>query len=196
MSELRIIAGRYRHRRVRVVDNPALRPTPDRVRETLFNWLQSRIRGTHCLDLFAGTGILGLEALSRGATKVVCIEHHPQTVKAIRDIAADWVSDASLVVTQADAPRWLQQSPSPFDIVFLDPPFHYCDFTALLQQLQCGWLVAQQPLVYIESGTRLTPTTLPDGWELLRYQRAARVFYHLLTLHGEKGVLGDADSPE
>ncbi len=181
MSGLRIIGGRYRRRRVHVAATNALRPTPDRVRETLFNWLQPHIQRTHCLDLFAGSGILGLEALSRGAAKVVCIDHNPQAIKAILETAAAF-GDKTLTATQTDALHWLQQPPAPpqlFDIVFLDPPFYRCDYGALLQQLQCAWL-ASDALTYLESATPLTPATLPGGWELLRQQRTAKVFYHLL----------------
>ena len=179
---VRIIAGLYRRRRIKVVSDPGLRPTPDRVRETLFNWLGDRIHQAHCLDLFAGSGILGLEAASRGAARVVCVEIQPRTAGAIRTAAAA-VGAATLDVDQADAMIWLQGPPEPFDIVFLDPPFGRCDFSSLLQRLHPHWL-APEPLVYIESKALLTVTELPGGWELLRNRRAGKVFSHLLTYSG------------
>ena len=122
-GKLRIIAGEWRGRKLDVFDAPGLRPTPDRVRETLFNWLQQDIVGARCLDLFAGTGILGFEALSRGAKEVVSVEANAMLIGAIKKHAA-MLGCKQHVIQHADALSWLKQEQGAFDLVFLDPPFN------------------------------------------------------------------------
>src|SRR5512134_933490 len=121
-NQLRIIGGRWRSRRLRFPPLPGLRPTPDRVRETLFNWLTPVIAGARCLDLFAGSGALGIEALSRGAAAVTFVERHPQAVRGLRANLAQLRAEGARV-EQADALLWLRQAPQPFTVVFLNPPF-------------------------------------------------------------------------
>lgn len=106
-----------------VADQPGLRPTPDRIRETLFNWLASIVPGAHCLDLFAGTGALGFEALSRGARHVVMVEHNKQLVRRLEENKSTLDAGRAEII-HADAITWLGRTHTPFDIVFLDPPFH------------------------------------------------------------------------
>jgi 16S rRNA (guanine966-N2)-methyltransferase len=174
---LRIIAGRHRGRRLRFPAGVEIRPTPDRVRETLFNWLQPRIEQSRVLDLFAGSGALGLEALSRGAAQVTFIEKDRRAAVAIEAVAREWEEDAATVVC-ADALGWLVNAQeAPYDIVFLDPPFD-----ANLLASAAGALVgklAADARVYLERRAREPLPALPGGWKELRAGRAGEVGYHL-----------------
>src|SRR5688572_4762545 len=152
---LRIIGGRHRGRRLRFPAGVAIRPTPDRVRETLFNWLQPRIVGARVLDLFAGSGALGLEALSRGAAHVTFIEKDRRAAAAIDELAREWL-EAQVWVQSVDALSWLERIPAPatFDIVFVDPP---CDANLLepaLQTLAGRKLLKPDARVYVEQRAR------------------------------------------
>lgn len=120
-GRIRIIAGRWRGRFIPVAKNPGLRPTPNRVRETLFNWLAPEIEGTRCLDLYAGTGALGIEALSRGARSVTFVEPSKLLVPALRRVLDDLGASATVMHTTAE--RFLRENAEKFDIVFADPPF-------------------------------------------------------------------------
>ena len=177
-GRVRIIAGRWRGRRIPVPDLPELRPTPDRVRETLFNWLQGALPGTRCLDLFAGSGLLGLEALSRGAAEVVAVERSPRAADALRRAATE-LGATGLQVRVEEAQAYLRGTPRPFDIVFLDPPFASDLLPGLLAQLTAGWL-APAAWVYLESGTGEAVSALPPGWEAYREGRAGEVHYRLV----------------
>ncbi|MBI3546851.1 MAG: 16S rRNA (guanine(966)-N(2))-methyltransferase RsmD [Gammaproteobacteria bacterium] len=177
-GKLRIIGGRWRGRRLSVPESEGLRPTPDRVRETLFNWLQTYIGGAHCLDLFAGTGALCLEALSRGAARVVMVEKAPAVAERLRQqLVLLQAQDAR--VTLADAVDFLQQTPEAFDIIFLDPPFK-SDLIAQCAKLVeiHGW-IKPGGLIYIEAPSQVTEFPLPSTWELLRSKKAGQVGYHL-----------------
>jgi 16S rRNA (guanine966-N2)-methyltransferase len=180
-GHLRIIGGRNRGRRLPIPDQAGLRPTADRVRETLFNWLAPVMSGARCLDLFAGSGALGLEAASRGAAAVVLVERNPvvarQLLANVQTLGAEGVT-----VVQADALAWLAGPVSPFNLVFLDPPFA----DALLEPACAllasrGWLAAGAR-VYLETGERGGFPTLPDGWELIREQTAGQVRYGLVLV--------------
>jgi len=185
--ELRIIGGLWRGRRWQFPANDALRPTPDRVRETLFNWLAPRIQQAACLDLFAGSGALGLEALSRGAGRVVFVEQDAATAEALQRRIADWQASQATVgtarVERGDALRWIGMprpaGHAPFDIVFLDPPFAAGLLPRCCALLAAqGWL-ADGALVYVESPARDPLPPLPDGWQWLRSKAAGEVGYHL-----------------
>ena len=145
---IRIIGGRWRGTRIAVADRAQLRPSADRVRETLFNWLAPELAGARCLDLFAGTGVLGFEALSRGALSLDLVEKDGALVarmKALKDrLKADEAS-----VHGADVLTWLNGVATPYDVIFLDPPFHRDQVTAVLARLARGWL-APHALVYVE----------------------------------------------
>ncbi len=175
---LRIIGGTWRGRRLRFPAAALIRPTPDRVRETLFNWLGGRIVGARCLDLFAGSGALGLEALSRGAAHVTFVERDPAAVRELRARLAEWgARDAQL--EQGDALAFLAHSPHPFDIAFLDPPFA----SGLLEKAAAllegnGWL-RDAALIYVECGAREGVPPLPASWVSLKAKRAGEVGYHL-----------------
>lgn len=167
-----------RGRRWRFPDVPDIRPTPDRVRETLFNWIGPRIVGARCLDLFAGSGALGLESVSRGAGHVVFVEQNAAIARAIGALIAEW-NVASARVERADAFTWLRGKPEPFDIVFLDPPFAaglLGPAAALLEEK--GWL-APEALIYIENAAREPLPALPPAWLERKAGRAGEVGYHL-----------------
>lgn len=176
-NQLRIIAGRWRGRKISFAPVPGLRPTPDRVRETLFNWLDPFLQGARCLDLFAGSGALGIEAASRGATQVVMVDHDPVVVTTLREQLQKLEFSGALPV-QHDVNSWLRGKAEPFDIVFLDPPFRQNRLPACIDLLEGnGWLAAGAH-VYIEAEKAVIPE-LPDTWELYRSKRAGQVGYHL-----------------
>ncbi len=169
-----MIAGEWRGRRIRFPTSAELRPTPDRVRETLFNWLQGVIAGSRCLDLFAGSGALGIESLSRGARDVHFIERDPAAAAAIRSTLAEFKSERG-TVHERDAPAWLAGRPEAFDIVFLDPPFAQGGLEDLCRLLETrGWL-APGAFIYLEHAAQEPDPTLPAGWELWREMRAGEV---------------------
>lgn len=177
--ELRIIGGTWRGRRLRFPPQAEIRPTPDRVRETLFNWLGPRVPGARCLDLFAGSGALGLEALSRGAAWVTFVERDAVAVRELRARLAQWGATGAQV-EQSDAMRFLGGVAQPFDIVFLDPPFA----STLLEQSgrlleERHWL-GSQALLYVETQARTELPPLPPNWRVSRAKQAGAVGYHLL----------------
>lgn len=176
--QLRIIGGRWRGRRLEVSESEGLRPTPDRVRETLFNWLQPYIAGARCLDLFAGTGALCLEALSRGAADVVMVEKAPPVAQRLRQHVERLEATGAEVVL-ADAVEFLRRTPRAFDIVFLDPPFksNLIENCAALVEAR-GW-IKPGGHVYIEAPSQLKQLLLPAAWELIRSKKAGQVGYHL-----------------
>lgn len=177
-GRVRIIAGRWRGRYIEVLDTPALRPTGNRIRETLFNWLAPVIEGARCLDLFAGTGACGFEAASRGAAEVVMIERDAARTRHLLALAARLGADR-VQIRCADAFEWLQQTASAFDIVFLDPPFHERWIERCCAELDArGWL-ANGALVYIEAGARADMPQLPAGWRVQRERQAGQVRYLL-----------------
>jgi len=174
---LRIIAGRWRGRRFRF---PALdiRPTPDRVRETLFNWLQPRIEGAHCLDLFAGSGALGLEALSRGAASVMFVEQQRAAATALERLLHEWQAVGATVLC-ASAMRYLEGGAAGrFDVVFLDPPFAAELLTPSAAALEHGWL-RPDARIYLEHARRESTPAVPARWRELRAGTAGEVGYHL-----------------
>lgn len=180
---LRIIGGTWRGRRLRFPPQEQIRPTPDRVRETLFNWLGPYIVGTRCLDLFAGSGALGLEALSRGASHVTFVERDGVAVRELRARLAEWGAVGGQV-EQREAVRFLGSPAQPFEIVFLDPPFA----AGLLPQVaslleQRHWLSAKA-LIYVETGADGGLPPLPETWKLTKTSQAGVVGYHLL-MRGE-----------
>ncbi|HEU4516456.1 MAG TPA: 16S rRNA (guanine(966)-N(2))-methyltransferase RsmD [Steroidobacteraceae bacterium] len=186
-NTLRIIGGEWRGRRIRFPGRGGIRPTPDRVRETLFNWLMAKVPGSRCLDLFAGSGALGLEALSRGAAHATFVERDRGNVSSLRDIVALLAPGRSTVV-EADALDWLATAPQAFDVVFLDPPFAGGVLAESVRLLAArGWLAADA-IVYLESPGRAGPPALPQGWALHRSGRAGAVGYHLARRQGEEPV--------
>ena len=180
-GRLRIVAGIWRSRLLDIADVEGLRPTSERVRETLFNWLAPYLPGARCLDLYAGTGALGLEALSRGAARVVFVERNAIASRQLRrNIESLRAENAELVEQEAIA-FLRDRSRGPFDIAFLDPPFaaglleETCRLLAGSQQLVDG------ALVYIELDRAAAPPALPDGWTVQKNKTAGKVRYMLVS---------------
>jgi 16S rRNA (guanine966-N2)-methyltransferase len=177
-SRVRIIGGRWRGVPLSFPSRPALRPTPDRVRETLFNWLQPAIVGARCLDLFAGSGVLGIEALSRGAAQVEFVDHDPQVGKHLAGVLRQ-LGVAQPSVSIADALQFLGRPAHAFEIVFLDPPYASSLLEPVCARLAEGWL-APDAYIYLECPAQSGLPTLPSGWVVHRAKRAGQVGYHLL----------------
>lgn len=178
-GQLRIIGGEWRSRRFAFPDGPGLRPTPDRVRETLFNWLAPYIEGARVLDPFTGSGALYLEALSRGAREALALDLNPDSVAALRG-TLDTLRCGTGQLLQADALRYLtNQAATPYDLVFLDPPFNLGllqPVCALLEER--GWL-ANDAWVYTESEAAPSSLGLPGNWRLHREKKTGNVHYAL-----------------
>jgi 16S rRNA (guanine966-N2)-methyltransferase len=178
-NSVRIIGGGWRGRRVSFPDIPGLRPTPDRVRETLFNWLQQRIAGARCLDLFAGSGALGLEALSRGAKELVFVEQAVAAARALQEQLVRFGGQARAQVVEMGAARYLRSVPQAFDIVFLDPPFGRDALAEYIPLLDEGQWLKPGALVYLENEKKAGVPPLPAHWQLLKSKSAGEVGYHL-----------------
>lgn len=177
-GEVRIIAGAWRGRRLPVLQVEGLRPTADRVRETLFNWLAPVLPGMRCLDLFAGTGALGLEALSRGAAEVCFVERQPSVARALEQSLSKLGAAGARIIT-GDGLRFLRGPARPFDLVFLDPPFGEVDAGELCTLLDAGWLAAGGR-VYIELPKPVPLPALPSHWSVLREKTAGQVRFALV----------------
>jgi 16S rRNA (guanine966-N2)-methyltransferase len=176
---LRIIGGRWRGVPITFPPLASIRPSPDRVRETLFNWLQMDVAGARCLDLFAGSGALGIEALSRGAAQVTFVDREPPVRRHLLETLQRLGSDDAVVVLD-DAVRFLEREPPQhFDIVFLDPPFASPLLQSALDALMRGWL-APGAFIYVECPADAPFPSLPPGWSVHRTKRAGQVGYHLL----------------
>lgn len=177
---LRIIGGEWRSRQLKFADVPGLRPTPDRVRETLFNWLQMRVPGSRCLDLFAGSGALGLEALSRGAQTLVMVEKHPAAVQALRaNLALLGAQNAQLV--HDDALRYLGRETQAFDLIFLDPPFRQKLLESVLAKLFAQALLKQGGMIYLEQESEADTDFARFGLQVHRETTAGQVRSLLLV---------------
>jgi len=177
-NKLRIIGGDWRSRQLGFVEAPGLRPTPARVRETLFNWLQYEIVGKQCLDLYAGSGALGFEAASRGAKLVVQVESNIQACRCLKDNAA-MLSAGQIKVVQSDVSRFLAGEAQAFDVVFLDPPFGMDLAVQTCKQLEeNGWL-AKHAKIYVETERHFDFSGMPGNWRQLKSKSAGEVGYHL-----------------
>lgn len=187
-GKIRIIGGQWRGRKLAVPDRPGLRPTGDRVRETLFNWLQAAVPGSHCLDLFAGTGALGLEALSRGADSAVFVEHDRRLVDALRAVAAEWPGGERVEVVQADALRWLVDDQRQYELVFIDPPFADGLQGRVLEALASHGRLASNASVYVEQDARDPEFDAGERFELLRRKTLGEVRMTLLRWRGDAAL--------
>ena len=176
-NTVRIIAGEWRSRRLEFPERGTLRPTPDRVRETVFNWLAPYLPGAHCLDLFAGSGAFGFEALSRGAARAALVERDAAAAAALRANGARLAATGAEIV-EADALSYLAGTAEPFDIVFLDPPYASGLLAPCLARLAAGGWLGRDARVYIEAREGEMPP-LPAGWQLARSKTAGQVGYHL-----------------
>jgi 16S rRNA (guanine966-N2)-methyltransferase len=176
-GRIRIIGGSLRNSRLEVRDLPGLRPTPERVRETLFNWLAPVIEGARCLDLCAGTGALGIEAISRGAASVQFVERDAHAVQALRK-NLERLKIVAGHVQAADAQQFLKGPSQAMDLVLLDPPFALDLWHALAQQLEQGGWLGTRASIYVES-PRGSPLTLPSNWRTHREGHAGEVRFAL-----------------
>lgn len=185
---LRIIGGKWRGRKITFTEHSALRPTGDRIRETLFNWLMNDINGAHCLDLFSGSGILAIEALSRGASHVTIIEKDTAVCREIGEQLNQLDADRSqYTLINTDARTWLTQATvdeeNRFDGIFVDPPFADGPLDSLCEQLATSQWGTQW--VYLESGAPLDNIVMPSQWRLHRNKRAGETHYGLCHCHDE-----------
>lgn len=178
-NQLRIIGGVWRGRKLSFPDVDGLRPTGDRIRETLFNWLAPDIKGAHCLDLFAGSGALGLEALSRGAESSLLLEKHAGAAQQL-NINLQLLQAGNGRVEQADSLHWLkqQQPPHPFDIIFIDPPFALNLWEPIAAALEDHHWLSDEAVIYLEA-PRDAHLQLPANWQLHRDKQAGQVSFRL-----------------
>jgi 16S rRNA (guanine966-N2)-methyltransferase len=181
-GEVRIIGGKWRSRKLKFPAINSLRPTPDRIRETLFNWLAPTIEGSRCLDLFAGSGALGFEALSRGAEYVYFIDKEPRLVQYLKNQIEIFQASNNAQVQcmkfpfTALPPLSIQN----FDVVFLDPPYNRNHIAPCLQWLEQQPWLAKQALVYVEAESALHPLPLSQNWQILHSKTSGQVGYHLI----------------
>ena len=183
-GRLRIVAGKWRSRLLDIADVPGLRPTSERIRETLFNWLTPAIHGAHCLDLFAGTGALGLEALSRGAGSAVFVERSPRAVATLRDNCKALGAQDTLIRATDAVEYLMDKHDGPFDIVFLDPPFGADLGGELCRLLDERNVLSEDALIYIEQDRSKREPRLPSAWSLLKNKTAGNVRYMLAQRDG------------
>lgn len=184
-NKINIIGGNWRSRKISFEDVDGLRPTPARVRETLFNWLQYDILGSHCLDLYAGSGALGFEAASRGAKRVVQVENNPVACRNLKANALALGAE-QIICVQSDAFRYLAGDVHAFDLVFIDPPFNLNLAAQTCQWLENkGWL-APHAKIYVETETKNIITqcafqleNMPENWRLVKQKTAGEVMYNL-----------------
>ncbi|MDD1615590.1 MAG: 16S rRNA (guanine966-N2)-methyltransferase [Methylococcaceae bacterium NSP1-2] len=184
-NKISIIGGNWRSRKISFEDGEGLRPTPVRVRETLFNWLQYDVLGSHCLDLYAGSGALSFEAASRGAKSVVQVENNPVACRNLKANALALGAE-QIICVQSDVFRYLAGDAQAFNLVFIDPPFN---LNLAAQTCQCledkGWL-APYTKIYVETESKdavkqrpFQLENLPENWRLLKQKTAGEVMYHL-----------------
>ena len=177
-GEVRISGGEWRGRKLKVLKSSEIRPTPDRVRETLFNWLAPVIRGAYCLDAFAGSGVLGFEALSRGASHVVLMDQDFSVVTLLQEEAM-MLRAADADIYQGVFPKELKYPKKPFDIVFLDPPYQSDSLLFCCHYLEKEELLAEDAFIYLEAKQPIEEKELPASWKLIKSKKAGQVAYHL-----------------
>ncbi|MGS2718643.1 16S rRNA (guanine(966)-N(2))-methyltransferase RsmD [Eionea flava] len=180
-QQLRIIGGQWRGRKLSIANVDGLRPTGDRIRETLFNWLTGYVANSHCLDLFAGSGALGFECLSRGAAQVTLLEKHPQAAAQLRQHQQQLSSEQNSDVIETDTLTWLNDKhhPStPVDIVFLDPPFAGDLWDQAIKQLEENIALSNRAIIYIETPKNKV-VAIPSHWLVLKEKTSGQVCYRL-----------------
>ena len=180
-SAVRIIGGGLRGRLLHFPEIDGLRPTPNRIRETLFNWLREKVDGKICLDLFAGSGALGFEALSRGAAKVIFVERNAAACRALAENTRNLQTE-NAEIHHTSAWDWLRQTrqpPSSIELVFLDPPFAGGLLPQACETLERSGLLARRALIYLEAETEVRPRQLPDNWRMEKSGSAGDVHYFL-----------------
>jgi 16S rRNA (guanine966-N2)-methyltransferase len=177
-NTLRIIGGQWRGRRITFPDSPGLRPTPDRIRETLFNWLMPIVRDSRCLDLFAGSGALGIEALSRGAQHVTFVDVAPLAISHINE-ALKQLGCTKASVYLGHIPGTLHLPFKPFHIVFVDPPFNQGLIAPVCAWLEANDLLSDPAYIYLETEKDLSSPKIPENWQRLKHKSAGQVNYSL-----------------
>lgn len=175
-NTVRINAGSLRSRLIRFPDSEGLRPTPERVRQTVFNWLGQDLTGFNCLDLFAGTGVMGFEALSRNAKSVTLVEKSAAVYKALLENRASLNAESAQII-HSDALIYLTHSQQLFDVIFLDPPYHQGLLAKVMPMLAAH--LAPEGVVYAEAEYAMDSD---DNWQVFKHSKAGNVFYHLLKL--------------
>ena len=183
-NRLRIIGGEWRSRQLPFVEVPGLRPTPDRVRETLFNWLQGKIAGARCLDLFSGSGAIGLEALSRYAGEVVFVEKHARVAQQLQENLAllEANSESRAIIFNKDAIQYLEQAPDAFDLIFLDPPYRKGLLPKALEIIFALKLLKPDGLIYLEHESEETFDCSAWNLQVLKQSSAGQVCGLLLEV--------------
>ncbi|AIN65451.1 TPA: 16S rRNA (guanine(966)-N(2))-methyltransferase [Providencia stuartii] len=182
LGQIRIIGGKWRGRKLPVRDSEGLRPTTDRIKETLFNWLMPIIREARCLDCFAGSGSLGFEALSRFADSVTFIELDKQNAQLLTENKARLQSDNANIIN-GNSLEILGQNGTPFDVVFIDPPFRKGLLSDTIQLLEKNQWLADESWIYVESEAESPLTDIPTNWQLHREKIAGQVAYRLFIRH-------------
>ena len=178
-SQLRIIAGLWRGRKITFIDQQDLRPTPDRVRETVFNWLQSDVPNAVCLDLFAGSGALGFESASRGASQVVLVDNSSQACKQIQENINHLQSEVIRVI-MSDSVRFLEENTTKYDLVFLDPPYKSDVLAQIIMSLEQKKCLSEHAKIYLEQDVKQDVPKLPENWRVLKNKTAGQVSYYLI----------------
>ena len=178
---MRIIGGKWRGRKISFAPHDEIRPTPNRIRETLFNWLQGFIHGANCLELYAGSGSLSFESLSRGAGSVTLVEQstlvHTHLINEFNNIAG---AMDSFHCSNSSAAAWVQNPQGgPFDIIYLDPPFASAELETILPLIISQGLLSTDGLIYIESPVKILPNVLPTSLEIFKQKKAGKVHYCL-----------------
>ena len=185
---VRIISGKYKSRKIIFPDRPGIRPTGNRIRESLFNWIQPDIVNSRCLDLFSGSGALGIEALSRGAKITTFIESDFETANYLEK-NLQTLNAANGIVVRADAMRWLesQKNTEPFGFIFLDPPFKNNLLLDCISLLESNYIISDNGTIYIETEADVNLRQLPPTWRLKQKKQAGRVSYCLYKKVDKKG---------
>ena len=178
-QSVRIIGGKWRGRKLTISAASQVRPSPDRVRETVFNWLAPYIFEARVLDLFAGSGALGFEALSRGAKSALMMDHDQIVIQQLNREKEKLSAEAASTVCHR-FPEPLKTQPQPFNIVFLDPPFHQNLIAQAFEWLHNQQMLASDALIYVEAESSLTPLPILHHWQVLREKKAGQVGYYLL----------------
>jgi len=178
-GKVRIIGGKWRRRLLSFPGVNGLRPTPDAVRETVFNWLMPYINDRACLDLYAGSGALGFEAVSRGAASAVLVEKNPKAVRALRQNQQTIDAGHQVSVTACAALQYLSTANTRFDLIFLDPPFATDELEKACYQLQKHGLIAPGGLIYLEHASDRELVYLPENWRELKSSQRGGVCYTL-----------------
>ena len=183
MGEVRVIAGLWRGRKLPILNAEGLRPTTDRVKETLFNWLMMDVANARCLDCFAGSGSLGIEALSRQAQAVVFLEKFTNAAQQLKKNLASLKTDKGMVIN-TDTLAYLAQknNDNPFDIIFIDPPFHHQFVPQILPLLQQNNWLAENALIYVETEKNHPPLPLAENWQIIKEKSAGMVTSRLIQV--------------